>query len=74
MNKFMCAEDTKTLFMINYAFIDQKLRLDTKWLTEETFLEYGKLVGKKPVDGDSASAALQDGRRPIFDLQDLAIL
>jgi hypothetical protein len=50
------------------------LRLDTQWLTEETFLEYGKLVGKKPVDGESGAGGLGGARRPIFDIQDLAIL
>lgn len=74
MDKFMCAEDTKTLFLIHYAFIDQKLRLDTKWLTQETFLDKGKIVGKQPVGSDSQGVGLQGGRRPIFDLQDLAIL
>jgi hypothetical protein len=37
-------------------------------------LEYGKLVGKQPVDGDSSARGLGDGRRAIFDIQDLAIL
>jgi len=50
------------------------LRLDTKWLTEETFLDHGKLVGKQAADGGEGAGGLQAGRRPIFDIQDLAIL
>jgi len=50
------------------------LRLDTKWLTEETFLDHGKLVGKQAKDDGEGAGGLLAGRRPIFDIQDLAIL
>jgi len=45
-DKFICAEDTKTLFLINYAFMDRKMRITSNWLFEAQVLENGKIVGR----------------------------
>lgn len=38
-DKFLYAEDSKTLFLMNYCYLDKKRRKDCSWLVKKTFLE-----------------------------------
>ena len=72
MKQFILGEDTKTLFMLNYAFVNRKLRhKDPSWISSVILYKEGKLSGSSELAKNVKSRVRQQGY--LFDLQDLAI-
>ena len=51
--KFIEAEDAKTLFLINYAYTHKLQRIDSSWLGEINYINNGEIVN-------------QDGRSSVY--------
>ena len=71
MKQFILSEDTKTLFLLNYAFVSKENReRDLTWIRAVTLYKGDKLIGSKELAKNVRGLRRDAG---LFDLQDIII-